>query len=132
MTPSPSPADDAGDKPRLTAAEKKANHIASEHKRREAIRAGFDQLTQIVPNLEGMARSEGLVLRATKDYIIEQLERRKTLIAELEAKGVYVDPQDKEVLQVLEDWKRRERHRIGMESQQQNVNGTANGNGSSQ
>ncbi|CAG8544122.1 4029_t:CDS:2 [Diversispora eburnea] len=35
----------------LTEAEKKANHIASEQKRRQNIRLGFDQLVEIVPTL---------------------------------------------------------------------------------
>ena len=35
------------DKPRLTEQEKKNNHIASEQKRRQAIREGFDRLAEI-------------------------------------------------------------------------------------
>ncbi|KAI0150006.1 hypothetical protein F4776DRAFT_659896 [Hypoxylon sp. NC0597] len=67
------------DKPRLTEEEKKQNHIASEQKRREAIRAGFDRLCELVPGLEGHGRSEGFVLKETVKYMREQLARRRRL-----------------------------------------------------
>ncbi|KAI0160495.1 hypothetical protein GGR57DRAFT_385126 [Xylariaceae sp. FL1272] len=76
------------EKPRLTEAEKKKNHIDSEKKRREAIRAGFDELCTIVPGLVGQARSEGLVLKKTVEYAMEQMHERKRLLAEVEKKGV--------------------------------------------
>lgn len=47
----------------LTDAEKKANHIASEQKRRQNIRLGFDQLIEIVPALNSGNRSEALILQ---------------------------------------------------------------------
>lgn len=53
----------AQEKTRLTEQEKKNNHIASEQKRRLAIREGFDRLTEIVPGLEGQGRSESIVLK---------------------------------------------------------------------
>lgn len=45
----------------LTEAEKKANHIASEQKRRQNIRLGFDQLIDIVPSLNHGNRSVSLL-----------------------------------------------------------------------
>jgi len=53
----------SSDRPRLSEQEKKNNHIASEQKRRLAIREGFDRLTEIVPGLEGQGRSESIVLK---------------------------------------------------------------------
>ncbi|KAG0173216.1 hypothetical protein DFQ28_009301 [Apophysomyces sp. BC1034] len=53
----------------LTEAEKKANHIASEQKRRQNIRMGFDQLIEIVPTLNHGGRSEALVLQQSVDHI---------------------------------------------------------------
>lgn len=50
----------------LTDAEKKANHIASEQKRRQNIRLGFDQLIEIVPALNSGNRSEALILQKCK------------------------------------------------------------------
>ncbi|KAF9580532.1 hypothetical protein BGW38_002795 [Lunasporangiospora selenospora] len=47
----------------LTEAEKKANHIASEQKRRQNIRIGFDSLVEIVPTLSECHRSEALILQ---------------------------------------------------------------------
>jgi hypothetical protein len=45
----------------------KANHIASEQKRRQAIREGFDKITAIVPDLEkSQGRSEATVLTESK------------------------------------------------------------------
>lgn len=79
------------DKPRLTEQEKKNNHIASEQKRRAAIREGFDRLTELVPGLEGQGRSESVVLKKTVDYLRVQLQRRKELIADIESSGGHVD-----------------------------------------
>jgi hypothetical protein len=71
--------DGANDKPRLTAEQKKKNHIESEKKRREAIRAGFEKLAEIVPGVQGQARSEAVVLQATVAYLREQLAKKEAL-----------------------------------------------------
>lgn len=47
----------------LSESQKKANHIASEQKRRQNIRIGFDQLIDIVPSLNHGNRSEALILQ---------------------------------------------------------------------
>lgn len=64
------------DKPRLSDAEKKQNHIVSEQKRRQAIREGFDRLAEIVPGMEGQGRSEAVVLQATVDHLRAELEKK--------------------------------------------------------
>lgn len=79
------------EKPRLTEQEKKNNHIASEQKRRAAIREGFDRLTELVPGLTGQGRSEGMVLRKTVDFIHVKLQERQELIEEIEKRGGKVD-----------------------------------------
>jgi len=79
------------EKPRLSEHEKKANHIASEQKRRQAIREGFDRLTELVPGLEGQGRSESVVLKKTVDYMRAQLEERRRLVARLEDSGGHVE-----------------------------------------
>jgi heteromeric Ino2p/Ino4p transcription factor len=79
------------DKPRLTEQEKKNNHIASEQKRRAAIREGFDRLTELVPGLEGQGRSESVVLKKTVEFMRMKLQERKDLIAEIERRGGRVD-----------------------------------------
>ncbi|OQD78336.1 hypothetical protein PENDEC_c001G06173 [Penicillium decumbens] len=79
------------DKPRLTDQEKKNNHIASEQKRRAAIREGFDRLTELVPGLEGQGRSESIVLQKTVEFMHLKLQERQNLIAEIESKGGRVD-----------------------------------------
>ncbi|PFH62821.1 hypothetical protein XA68_11833 [Ophiocordyceps unilateralis] len=86
------------EKPRLTEEEKKQNHIASEQKRRQAIREGFDRLTELVPGLEGQARSEGLVLKRTVEFMRQQLQERRSLISAVENAGGYVDDDFKKVL----------------------------------
>ncbi|GAA5807427.1 hypothetical protein MFLAVUS_000788 [Mucor flavus] len=53
----------------LSDTQKKANHIASEQKRRANIRIGFDQLVDIVPALDSCHRSESLILQKSVDYI---------------------------------------------------------------
>lgn len=100
------------EKPRLSEHEKKANHIASgtvtliltpvawrmeansfsiEQKRRQAIREGFDRLTELVPGLEGQGRSESIVLNKTVSYMRQQLEERAQLVAQIERMGGKVD-----------------------------------------
>lgn len=79
------------EKPRLSEHEKKANHIASEQKRRQAIREGFDRLTELVPGLEGQGRSESVVLKKTVDYMRAQLEERRRLVDRVEDLGGHVE-----------------------------------------
>ncbi|CRG89432.1 hypothetical protein PISL3812_06468 [Talaromyces islandicus] len=89
--PSGAGAEGAQDKPRLTEQEKKNNHIASEQKRRAAIREGFDRLTELVPGLEGQGRSESVVLKKTVDFLRLKLQERQELVAEIERIGGHVD-----------------------------------------
>ncbi|KAK6496787.1 hypothetical protein TWF481_001774 [Arthrobotrys musiformis] len=81
------------ERPRLTEEEKKNNHIASEQKRRMAIRDGFDRLTELVPGIEGQGRSESIVLRKTVDHMRKAIEDRRNLIAQVQELGGEV-PQD--------------------------------------
>ncbi|CAD6501529.1 BgTH12-01781 [Blumeria graminis f. sp. triticale] len=82
----------AEERPRLSENEKKANHIASaEQKRRQAIREGFDRLTELVPGLEGQGRSESVVLKKTVDYIRSQLAERKCLVKRIEELGGHAE-----------------------------------------
>lgn len=69
---------------------------STEQKRRQAIRDGFDKLCELVPGLEGQGRSEGLVLGRTVEYMREQLEVRRKLVQEREARGEVVDEKFKE------------------------------------
>lgn len=78
----------ANDRPRLTEAQKKENHIRSEQKRREAIREGFDRLASIVPGMEGQGRSEAVVLEATIRYMREKIVERRKIIADAQAQGI--------------------------------------------
>ena len=80
------------EKPRLTEQEKKNNHIASEQKRRQAIRDGFDRLASIVPGMEGQGRSENLVLQATLDYMKVEVDRYHQLLAQAKAEGIDTTP----------------------------------------
>ncbi|KAK4158189.1 protein max [Chaetomidium leptoderma] len=77
-------------KPRLTKAQKNANHIASERKRRRVIRKGFDKLASIVPGMEGYARAEGIVLHGSASYIRQLMLARRSMIEALEKKGMHV------------------------------------------
>lgn len=87
MTGSDSPTN-AADRPRLTEAQKKENHIRSEQKRREAIREGFDRLAATVPGMEGQGRSEAVVLEATIKYMREKIVERQEIIANAQAQGI--------------------------------------------
>jgi len=88
---SPNKDDGQDDKPRLTEEEKKQNHIASEQKRRQAIREAFDAMTELVPGLEGQGRSEGTVLKRTVEFMREQIEERRRLVQSIEEQGGHVD-----------------------------------------
>ncbi|KAI9470614.1 MAG: hypothetical protein EXX96DRAFT_622827 [Benjaminiella poitrasii] len=72
----------------LTEAEKKANHIASEKKRRQNIRLGFDQLIESVPSLTQGNRSEAFILQKSVDHIKHLMNVKndlKTQIRDLQA-----------------------------------------------
>ncbi|KAF2259548.1 hypothetical protein CC78DRAFT_58027 [Lojkania enalia] len=85
---SPSPPTNPNERPRLTEAQKKENHIRSEQKRREAIREGFDRLANTVPGMEGQGRSEAVVLEATLKLMREQIMERQRIIAQGKAEGL--------------------------------------------
>lgn len=77
------------DKPRLLSdKEKKNNHIASEQKRREAIRIEQQLLTTVIPGTSGKAASDAVVLQATVDYLKEQLKRKEGLRADTKQLGI--------------------------------------------
>ncbi|KAM3579140.1 hypothetical protein VKS41_008364 [Umbelopsis sp. WA50703] len=59
----------------LTEEEKRANHIASEQKRRNTIRTGFKELTDIIPTLKNINNSKSTILFKAVEYI-RYLERR--------------------------------------------------------
>lgn len=59
----------------LTEEEKRANHIQSEQKRRNTIRAGFRDLTDLVPTLKNVNNSKSTILFKAVEYI-RYLERR--------------------------------------------------------
>ncbi|KAI8975725.1 hypothetical protein BDF20DRAFT_880346 [Mycotypha africana] len=63
----------------LTEEQKKANHIASEQKRRANIRVGFDQLVEVVPTLDNGHRSESVILQKSVNYIRDLLEDKNKL-----------------------------------------------------
>lgn len=76
-------------KARLTDDQKKKHHIESEKKRREAIRAGFDRLCDIVPGTKGLGRSEAVVLQSTVAYMKEQIAEKDRLTALAVGSGVW-------------------------------------------
>lgn len=80
-------ADNPKERPRLTAQEKKNNHILSEQKRRAAIREGFERLSELVPGLSGCFRSEGTMLDKTTAFVAESIDERRRLVQAIEALG---------------------------------------------
>jgi hypothetical protein len=112
----------ANDRPRLTEAQKKENHIRSEQKRREAIREGFDRLASIVPGMEGQGRSEAVVLEATIKYMREKIVERRKIIADAQARGIDTSTWDlpKETLDACEAQLQRTKNE---EAQMNGMNG---------
>ena len=79
---------DVSDRTRLTADQKKKNHIESEKKRRLAIRAGYAELCRIMPDAQGLERSESVVLQKTVTYLREQLDKKEMLRQRAAAQGL--------------------------------------------
>ncbi|KAI9482564.1 hypothetical protein BDB00DRAFT_168613 [Zychaea mexicana] len=59
----------------LTEEEKRANHIASEQKRRNTIRNGFKEMTELIPTLKNINNSKSTILFKAVEYI-RHLEKR--------------------------------------------------------
>ncbi|KAI8086169.1 uncharacterized protein BX664DRAFT_298623 [Halteromyces radiatus] len=59
----------------LTEDEKRANHIASEQKRRNTIRNGFKEMTEIIPTLKNINNSKSTILFKAVEYI-RHLDKR--------------------------------------------------------
>jgi len=94
-------------KSRLTSEQKKKNHIESEKKRRDAIRAGFDKLADIVPKMTGQGRSEAVVLQHTVAYMKYLLARREVLDKLAAEKTNWTDVERNAVYQAAEQEIRR-------------------------
>ncbi|ORY76983.1 hypothetical protein BCR37DRAFT_382970 [Protomyces lactucae-debilis] len=87
----------------LSPLEKKANHIQSEQKRRQAIRAGFDQLCVLVPSLEpSQSKSEALVLGKVSEYIQALESENEALENSIRGRGGRVPVQAVEIGQASE------------------------------
>ncbi|KAI8334510.1 hypothetical protein EDC96DRAFT_420249, partial [Choanephora cucurbitarum] len=69
----------------LTEEEKKANHIASEQKRRSTIRHGFKELTELIPTLKNVNHSKSVVLFKAAEFIQNLEKRNKHLRHKLES-----------------------------------------------
>lgn len=75
-------------KARLTSAQKNTNHRDAENKRRDGIRTQFENLANMVPGCEGMAKSEQFVLTKTADYLEESLTECREMMKEMERRGL--------------------------------------------
>jgi hypothetical protein len=78
-------------KPRLTAHQKNTNHKDAENKRRNAIREQCTELASLVPGAEGLERSEYVMLQKTIAHFRDQVDERRRLVQEAQAKGLVVD-----------------------------------------
>ncbi|KAI7905347.1 uncharacterized protein BX663DRAFT_469280 [Cokeromyces recurvatus] len=65
----------------LTNDQKRANHIASEQKRRNTIRGGFKELTELIPTLKNINHSKSTILFKSVDYI-KKLEKGNKVLKE--------------------------------------------------
>lgn len=69
----------------LTEDEKRANHIASEQKRRNTIRNGFKEMTEIIPTLKNINNSKSTILFKAVEYIKHLDKRNRGLREKLNA-----------------------------------------------
>ncbi|KAI9480990.1 MAG: Myc-type, basic helix-loop-helix domain-containing protein, partial [Benjaminiella poitrasii] len=63
----------------LSTDQKRANHIASEQKRRNTIRGGFKELTELIPTLKNINHSKSTILFKSVEYIKQLDKRNKSL-----------------------------------------------------
>ncbi|KAI8066224.1 uncharacterized protein B0P05DRAFT_553455 [Gilbertella persicaria] len=63
----------------LTDDEKRVNHIASEQKRRNTIRLGFKELTDMIPTLKNINNSKSTILFKAVEYIKHLDKRNRNL-----------------------------------------------------
>jgi len=82
-------------KPRLSAVQKNTNHKDAENKRRNAIRSCFTDLAGMVPGTQGQERSEQVMLSKTTEHLRDQLKEQRELEAELERRGIALNPDEK-------------------------------------
>ncbi|MCJ1313291.1 hypothetical protein MMC25_006968 [Agyrium rufum] len=89
---SPGPGGSRASRDNLTEAQKRANHVLSERKRRDLIKQGFDDLSEMVPELRagGVSKSQMLVL--VGDWLEDLVQGNVNLkrqLDELEAQDRY-------------------------------------------
>lgn len=94
--PTSSPPQASPRKPRLSEAEKKANHVSSEQKRRQKIRDAYLRISKLVPGAEGKERSEEALLRMYLANVKELTEQRHQLIDKVESEGGIVEDELKQ------------------------------------
>lgn len=108
------------DKPRLSEQEKKNNHIASEQKRRQAIREGFDEIADLTPGMSGHGRSEAMVLESASSYLRSLLAHRWRLLQKAQEMGIDTRDflMDQETLRLAEEYYHEEYNGIKQDGQQ--------------
>ncbi len=79
------------EKTRLTDQEKKANHIRSERKRRDNVRAGMIKLSHMIPGAHELFKSEIKMVDAYTKYVEQLLVERQAMVQRLEDKGSFVE-----------------------------------------
>lgn len=75
----------------LSETQKKRNHIDSEKHRRNAIEAAFQVLSMIVPDAQGLSKSENKLLDRSLAYAKRLIEERARLLQIAETSGVETD-----------------------------------------
>ncbi|SCW01579.1 LAFE_0E02762g1_1 [Lachancea fermentati] len=74
---------------KLSADQKRENHVSSEQRRRQAMRDSYDKLVEVVPGIEKAEnRSELLIYTKTYHYLMWLYARNSTLRKELGEKAV--------------------------------------------
>lgn len=74
-----------GQRKKITIEQKRSNHIRHEKKRRELIRDGFNELTELVPGLRGGAWSRSKILYKATELLKTLLEKNEALQEQLNA-----------------------------------------------
>ncbi|KAK1757612.1 hypothetical protein QBC47DRAFT_161486 [Echria macrotheca] len=94
----------------LSDAQRRANHVQAEIRRRVDVREAFELLSTVVPGAEGQGRREQFMLEEAIKVIKKTLREIHRMVTELEKHGLPVDEKDKRFaehyvrLQKRHDW----------------------------
>ncbi|GAN08088.1 hypothetical protein MAM1_0188d07595 [Mucor ambiguus] len=103
----------------LTDDEKRVNHIASEQKRRNTIRLGFKELTDIIPTLKNINNSKSTILFKAVEYIKHLDKRNRGLREKISTLQVRMNVEGRMIQQQQHQQQQQQQRKFSHYQQQQ-------------